>query len=317
MNFKKSFPLIATMLFASLFIVAQNEIIISGTLKNAETGLPMEGAEIAFMDENNLRLYVRSTDFKGEFKIETNLQPGQIIIIEASKQGFETKRIFHTIRNKNIPGGNLVDINLFEGIGIIISGFVLDEKSRKPIRNAKVSFIHKSGRKMDGGMTDYQGFFSFFINQKAGEKVVIHIDKSDDYREKVLDYVIPEHKTPEWIFLKKKEKFKTEWYPLGGGALLFGASMITGNASDKAYDRSLQTINPNRQEDLDKANNLKRTSAGTFYASAATIGAGIVIWAIAKSKQKKRNRNSRTGMLPLYKMPTDLASAQVGILLTF
>ena len=296
----------------------QQNITISGRVIDAEDGTPISEVEISMIDELSRRNYTKTTNSNGDFEITTKLQPGQYITIEARKETY----LFEEVRHKISQAGysESLTITMLEGTGnkeITVSGFVSNVKSLKPVDQALVYYFNQFNRRVDVGYTDKFGFFTFSTNQTPGEEIKIHIDKEPSFEKKVHPFVIPKHSEVIYIRVKKNVKVKPEWYVLGGGVLLFSGSLITGGAADNAYDRYNQNFNPNRQDDLDQANALKKTSAATFYGSVAAIGVGGVLWYISKRNEKRSDSNDGFGLRPFYDVSNDLSAMRFGLYYTF
>ena len=258
---------------------AQKDIYISGRVIDAEAGTAIKGAELSIIDELGKRSYQRTTNSNGDFEIITKLQPGQYVTIEVKKEGYTFKELRHKI--SMVGSSETIQIELLKGVGnqeITVSGFIIGKKNLKPVENAKIYYFNQYNRRVDVGYSSDAGFFTFGTNQKPGESIKIHVDKTPRYKLEIYNYIIPRYSDNIWISLKKKAKISPEWYFFGGSAVALITSLATKIPSDNNYEKYEDLTNPNREAAFDKANSLNKTAIVSLYTGiAAAVGGGAYL----------------------------------------
>lgn len=156
------------------------QINITGYVRDASNQKPISEAEVYFYDPTGKRLPVRSTNSDGFFRFETNFKPGQFVTIKAGKTGEYTlsESVTHLISDPTVRKN---EVNFFlrndeaTSGSLKITGYVYDQKSKKPIPAASVSVPDLIG-KWYSVKTNASGLYDLNTFAKPGNDLNFRVE---------------------------------------------------------------------------------------------------------------------------------------------
>lgn len=292
------------------------QINLSITVKDLDSGMSLQGANVYAHDRNNQRVFEGTTNSLGEFTIATNLAAGQWIRVKIKRDKYKSFEREYLIEDPKYdrnrweiklipledpfaPGTPIPSATAPTDYDKPLSGHIYDGRARRkgqllPIAGVKVDLqTEEGGRVISKGVTNESGHFLIYHDFKPGQSIMLFLEEQPDYLLTKYPYTYQEYGNilPD-IFLFKRVKVPAEYWVMGGGLLVGAGGFLAYSHHQTLYDRYRDVVNlerhytsaAEREKDYDNARLFKGIGIGGMAAGGAAILGGLSYHFLFKKK---------------------------------